>query len=258
MKKVLFIALLLISLVSVSVVNATDGYYYSDRSGDPADSSSAYPDNSNTDSDFSMPVKLVQIATADTGVTFSTRSVLVVVGQTLNIKAFSGFSNSYAFVGDDNFNSLFNQASVLKTYKFSGDAIKAGLAEAKIVKDGAMVDRLGVQVVNPYVVEENANKQTISMPQYTWLMIKLNGNPTTGYDWQLVSAGANINIADSGYMLNAAAIANKMTGAPSKKYYLIQAVAAGTAKLTLQYTRPWDANSVVGNYELTIEVAAGA
>ena len=258
MKKAFFIALLLISLLSVSMVNASDGFDYADRSGDPADSSSAYPDNSNTDSGFSMPVKLVQIATADTGVTFSTKSVLVVVGQTLNIKAFSGFSNSYAFVGDDNFNSLFNQSSVLKSNQFSGDAIKAGLAEAKIFKTGAMVDRLGVQVIDPYLVEENANKQTISMPQYTWLMIKLNSNPTTGYDWQLVSAGANINIADSDYMVNVAARASKMTGAPTKKYYLIQAVAAGTAKIILQYARPWDVNSVAGNYELTIEVAAGA
>ena len=259
MKKIFLVIIVVVSLFGFSIVNATDGYYYSDRAGDPEESSGAYPNNSTTtSSNFIMPVKLMQIATSDTGVAFSSRSVLLVVGQTLNIKAFSGFAGSYNFVGDSNFSSLFTPDGLLKTYIFSGVAAQAGLAEAKITQNGQLVDRLGVQVIAPYVADESANKQTISMPQYTWIMVKLDTNPTTGYDWQVISQGANINIADSGYMQNINAIANKLTGAPSKKYYLIQAVAAGTAKLTLQYCRSWDPGSVVGNYELTIEVAAGA
>ncbi|MFA6075665.1 MAG: protease inhibitor I42 family protein [Negativicutes bacterium] len=258
MKKVFLISLLLIALFGYSVANATDGYYPVDRAGDPADSSSAYGNGSTTDSNFSFPIKRLEIAIADTGVTFSSKSVLLVVGQTLNIKAFGGFGSSYTFGGDSNFNSLFTQDGLSKTYIFSGVAAKAGLAEAQITQKGTVADRLGIQVIAPYVVDENANKQTISMPQYTWLMVKLKSNPTTGYDWQVVSQGDNVNIADSGYMINNNAVANKLSGAPSKKYYLIQAVAAGTAKFALQYYQPWDASTVAGNYELTIEVVAGA
>jgi len=258
MKKTLLIITLVLSLFGFSVVNATDGYYYTDRAGDPGDSSSAYPNTTTTADNFVMPVKLLQIATSDVGVAFSSRSVLLVVGQTLNIRAFNGFTGNYNFAGDSNFNSLFTPDGLLKTYVFSGIAAQAGLAEAKITQNGQLVDRLGVQVIAPYIVDESANKQTISMPQYTWIMVKLNTNPTTGYDWQVVSQGTNINIADSGYMQNVNSIATKLAGAPTKKYYLIQAVAAGSAKLTLQYCRSWDPGSVVGNYELTIEVAAGA
>lgn len=255
MKKILLVITFILLFMSASTVQARDGFEVSNTFGDPAYNDSYVNDAAPSNSDFSMPVKRVMIVQSDNGAVFSERQVLLVTGQSFGIKAYSGFGSNYAFSGDANFAGLFQEETLFKSWQFYGTATTPGLAEARIIQNGVVVSRLGIEVIKPFVVDDSGNKQTVSMPLYSWIMVKLDGNPTTGYDWQLVSQCDNINIADSGYMLNAAA--KQMTGAPSKKYFLIQAVKAGQSVLTLQYFRPWEPQNIAGNFQLNIDVAAG-
>ena len=247
-KKLVLATALILAFASVAF--ADDGFLTANTYGDPADSSAAYPQKT---SQFSMPAVRVEIARSDSSAEFSKNGIVMVIGQPLYIKAFEGFLSAYKFAGDANYNNIVKSDNLFPNYVFSGDACNTGLAEADILDTkGNIVDKLGVQVVNPFVVSDDSYNMTLNMPLYSWILVELNANPTTGYDWLQDSIGSNVNIADSGYMVNNSR--NNLAGAPGRKYFLVQAVSVGQTQFKLVYCRPWNNNDVAGRYQLTINV----
>jgi len=69
-------------------------------------------------------------------------------------------------------------------------------------------------------------------------IIRLDANPTTGYQWQLVQPlDPNIlELVSSEYRPTE----TKLVGAGGKEVWTFKAVGAGKAKLSLKYVRPWE------------------
>ena len=66
-------------------------------------------------------------------------------------------------------------------------------------------------------------------------VVKLASNPTTGYQWSVKQAPANVRFINSTYQ----APKQGAVGAPGQQLLKFQAAKAGTGKLRLVYERPF-------------------
>lgn len=67
--------------------------------------------------------------------------------------------------------------------------------------------------------------------------IELDGNPTTGYEWDLKEGGGKVRLVD-----RRAASRGPGIGAGGVQSLTLEPVAAGDAVIKLQYKRRWDTN----------------
>ncbi|MCX6907374.1 MAG: protease inhibitor I42 family protein [Verrucomicrobia bacterium] len=74
------------------------------------------------------------------------------------------------------------------------------------------------------------------------LEITLEGNPTTGYLWSLLSGNDAVLKPAGSYAYKQDAAAAGMVGVGGKFTFKFQAVGAGAAQLKFGYLRPWEAN----------------
>jgi inhibitor of cysteine peptidase len=93
------------------------------------------------------------------------------------------------------------------------------------------------------------------------LEIELPGNPSTGYQWQLVNDGAPVVERIMPAAAAAAAKANTpadpaMVGAPNSSRWWFKAVQPGEAVLRLVYRRPWEKDAPparTADYPLSVQ-----
>ena len=72
------------------------------------------------------------------------------------------------------------------------------------------------------------------------LNIVLEGNPTTGYIWQVAKIDNAVLKQNGDYEFKAD---SNLTGAGGKLTFHFETVAAGTTALQLEYKRPWETGS---------------
>ena len=97
----------------------------------------------------------------------------------------------------------------------------------------------GTKHTSPMVtVGEKDNGTTVDLTQDETLVVKLPGNPTTGYSWAVVGDPSPLKLVKSSTQRSAKS--KTMAGAPSVQCFRFQANAAGIVSLTLNYRRPWE------------------
>jgi len=84
---------------------------------------------------------------------------------------------------------------------------------------------------------ENPAKNILVKAEENFI-IKLDSNPTTGYQWQLAQA-PDSNILELVFHEYQAS-QSKLMGAGGKEAWVFKARGPGKAKLTFQYLRPWE------------------
>ena len=82
------------------------------------------------------------------------------------------------------------------------------------------------------------------------LLVALDGNPTTGFDWELVgSASPALDLAERSFAPSSAAL-----GAPGTVTYRFKAAAQGSTDLVMNYSRSFESVPPERTFKLTVRV----
>jgi len=90
-----------------------------------------------------------------------------------------------------------------------------------------------VQVGHP----EEQNKAAVFVNQSTIITVKLQENPTTGYQWNLTTT-AGLNIMKDTFV--ASDMTGKMVGSGGTRVWDISTIAKGEQKINAVYLRSWE------------------
>ena len=84
------------------------------------------------------------------------------------------------------------------------------------------------------------------------LIIELDSNPTTGYDWTYEISDKNIIKLSESYKSECD---GEMVGCGGVKIYKVKALKSGTLTINFKYERPWekDENIIMATYEIKID-----
>lgn len=82
------------------------------------------------------------------------------------------------------------------------------------------------------------------------LLVALDGNPTTGFDWALVGpASPALDLAERSFAVSSTAL-----GAPGTVTYRFRAVAQGSTDLVMNYSRSFESVPPARTFKLTVRV----
>ena len=103
-----------------------------------------------------------------------------------------------------------------------------------------------------HAVNEDMNGQIISVKAGETLTVKLDGNPTTGYSWQLADMNDAIlkQAGDPDYKAD-----SLLVGSGGTYTYHFTAMSAGTVVLKFNYLRIWEKDvTPYRTFTITVEV----
>lgn len=86
------------------------------------------------------------------------------------------------------------------------------------------------------------------------LVVQLEANPTTGYQWQLAD-GLDTDVVEKVSNSYAQGGEEGVAGAGGIDTWTFKAVGPGTTTITLDYLRTFEANSTTNTFTLTVSVA---
>ena len=91
--------------------------------------------------------------------------------------------------------------------------------------------------------------QQISAGTGETFVIELEGNPTTGYQWELSEGDEQFRLVEKDYAQPGSSI-----GAATKERFVIKALKRGSTTLTFKYKRPWETEVLdTKNFRLQIK-----
>ncbi len=90
----------------------------------------------------------------------------------------------------------------------------------------------------PITLNENDDGKTINVKVGQVIYIKLQSNPSTGFDWHIKTKPDIVEAVGSVEYINNTD--EKLVGAPDTTQFEFKAVKKGTGKLTLIYKRNWE------------------
>ena len=96
--------------------------------------------------------------------------------------------------------------------------------------------------VGHLVVNEQQNTATVYVNQTDSITLKLQENPTTGYEWNLTTT-PGLRVTNDTYLPSATS--GKMVGSGGTRIWDMTAVSPGEQKIQAVYRRPWE--QVSGN-----------
>lgn len=100
------------------------------------------------------------------------------------------------------------------------------------------------------IVTEADNGSTISLDADTTLEVRLQGNPTTGYEWRVAELDtASLRLTSSHYEPEPA---GDRVGVGGTYFFRFDQIKAGSSKLRLVYKRPWEDSRADKSYTLTV------
>ena len=85
---------------------------------------------------------------------------------------------------------------------------------------------------------ETDNGKDFTLPKDGLLLVRLPGNPSTGYSWVLDVDPAPLVLVTTDYVRGNEP--QGIVGAPGTEQLRFKPAATGTAKITLAYRRPWE------------------
>jgi len=87
------------------------------------------------------------------------------------------------------------------------------------------------------MITQAQNQSKVRVKKDASFQLLLNANPTTGFDWRIVSYdSAIIQIKQKSFIQSE----THRMGAPGKQVFKFKAIAAGATDLRLIYARPWE------------------
>jgi inhibitor of cysteine peptidase len=86
-------------------------------------------------------------------------------------------------------------------------------------------------------IGEKLNGKDVEVPQGGSLIVRLPGNPTTGYRWAVAGDPAPLRFLKTRNMKSSA---SPSLGAPGIQELKFAAPSIGISTLTLEYRRPWE------------------
>jgi inhibitor of cysteine peptidase len=101
-------------------------------------------------------------------------------------------------------------------------------------------------------ITEDMNGQTINLAKGETLTLSIEGNPTTGYSWNLTSVDEAVlkSAGEPGYDSS-----STLTGAGGTYTFKFSAVEAGTTTLKLDYYRTFEKDvAPIKSFEVTVVV----
>ncbi|MDO9711336.1 protease inhibitor I42 family protein [Paracraurococcus lichenis] len=99
-------------------------------------------------------------------------------------------------------------------------------------------------------LDERANGDTVTITPGARLVLALPENPTTGYRWRLLAAGAPVlQLLDQGFTPGP-----PRPGAGGTHHWAWQAAQPGEAALRLDHARSWGEEPPVRQFTLTVRV----
>lgn len=103
----------------------------------------------------------------------------------------------------------------------------------------------------PIVLEESSSGRLIQLHLKDKLVVVLDSNPTTGYDWELVSRDKKtLKVALKPRYKSQ----SNLMGAGGKKIFTFKVIGKGKGDLVLKYKRPWETNkAAVKTFRVTLE-----
>jgi inhibitor of cysteine peptidase len=90
-------------------------------------------------------------------------------------------------------------------------------------------------------ITDQDNGKDIDLPAGDTLVVRLKGNPSTGYTWAIKGDPSPLRLVKSSTRKNGQT--GHAVGAPVTQEFRLTAVSAGMASLTLEYRRPWEYTS---------------
>jgi len=115
--------------------------------------------------------------------------------------------------------------------------------------------QVGVMVPDAHAASQSS--QTISLSVGASKTIVLSENPSTGYTWQLDTAGSSnlaiVRVNDAGYQ----PAHNGLLGAPGSHRWQIEAQAPGTAKIVFAYSRASEHVAPAKSHVVEVDVTRG-
>jgi len=139
--------------------------------------------------------------------------------------------------------------AVLLWLAWSGSAVMLAAAENKPAKKSA--DKQTTELT------QADNGKTVKLAVGTSVVIRLPGNPTTGYSWRTAKiTGAAVGAAgEPKYQANAHAPG--MVGVGGTYTFTFKAAKQGKAEISLEYVRPWEKGiAPIKTFSATVEVTA--
>jgi inhibitor of cysteine peptidase len=123
--------------------------------------------------------------------------------------------------------------------------------KSQVYRNGNLVEELElIEAISPTYANESNNNTAINVTTGEFLVVSLEGNPTTGYTWEveelneqvLQQVGDIVSVPESDLM-----------GAPSKQIATFEVVGAGDATINMVYHRPWETDvEPVDTFTLTV------
>ena len=111
--------------------------------------------------------------------------------------------------------------------------------KSQTYRNGNLVEELElIEAISPTYANESNNNTTISVTTGRFLVITLEGNPTTGYTWEVTEPLDELVLRQAGGIVNVPE--SDLMGAPSKQIATFEVVGAGDATIKMVYHRPWE------------------
>ena len=109
--------------------------------------------------------------------------------------------------------------------------------------------------VDEFAAAKNVAK-TVEINPGEELVVILGSNPSTGYSWtETAQIGDGAVIAQTGHNYVAPGQTSEpVVGAAGHERWTFDPLAAGTTKITMKYSRPWETVPAEWNFELTVVV----
>ncbi len=102
------------------------------------------------------------------------------------------------------------------------------------------------------MITQAQNQSKVKVKKDASFQVLLNANPTTGFDWQILSYDSTvIEVKHKSFIKSD----TQRMGAPGKQVFKFKAIAAGITDLRLIYVRPWErATSETDSFRVQIIV----
>jgi inhibitor of cysteine peptidase len=102
-------------------------------------------------------------------------------------------------------------------------------------------------------ITEQDNGKDVDLSSGETLIVKLTGNPSTGYGWTVAGDPAPLKLQKTSFVKNSKSSQN--VGAPGTQVLRFSASSAGMATLTVVYRRSWEYNlSPMKTFSLRVNV----
>ncbi len=111
--------------------------------------------------------------------------------------------------------------------------------KSQTYRNGNLMEELElIEVIHPTFLNASDNNTTINVTTGRFLVIRLEGNPTTGYTWEVTEPLDELVLQQVGDIVSVPE--SDLMGAPSKQIATFEVVGAGDATINMVYHRPWE------------------